>query len=175
MNATFSQFIIHIIRNELFIAEPARIGYPDGTGQFPNEQELLKAHLLVELIERYRYPLEALTVDALVPVGGQEVSYAHVDILVRNRPGNPVMLVMVEPIDTYEQKLEEIMQRLFVIAVLLRMRKKTPPMCLLYYTRWYEGATRKIRHTAVDYTTYQTHKAWNKANRPSLSEIPHNP
>lgn len=170
---TPTEIVIQILKGELVVGESSQVAYGDGFGQVPNEKELLKAHLLVELIERHKYPLEAISVDAYIPVSTSGVRYAQLDMVVRDRPGNPVMLIGVEPSYEYEKKLEESMQRLFAAAVV--MREKAAPKFLLYYTHWYAtGGVRNVRQMVVDYIAYQTYEAWNKAHRPTLPNIPQN-
>lgn len=168
---TPTQLIFQIIRPSLlFVKESSKIAYGDAFVQFPDEKELLKAHLVVELMERYHYPPETIHVGVYLPIKSETMFYAEVDIMVQDSARNPFIVIAVEPPQTYEQNLEYTMRRLFAMAVL--MREKTTPQFLMYYTRWYEGANRKIRQIVVNYRKYQSFQAWDSAGRPAELDIP---
>jgi hypothetical protein len=166
------QIVFQIMKRELLIEESSQAAYGSGFGQFPDEKELLKAHLVVELIERYRYPVEALAVGAYIPVRANGIRYVEADIVVRDKFGDPFIFVEVQEKQHYEEYKETAMRRLFLAAA--GTRGKTRPQFLLYYTRWYQGALRKTRQIVVDCTIYKTYEAWDKALRPSLHDIPLN-
>ncbi len=158
--------------NYMFVKEVSSIAYGDGFVQFPDEKDLLRSHLLVELIENYHYPLESLVVGAYVSVKHNGVAYTEVDIIVHDQARHPFILIAAEPSQHYEQKFEETMRKLFAVAVL--MRQTHPPRYLMYYTRWYEGERRNVRRVVVDYSKHQTFAAWHEASRPTVSDIPSN-
>ena len=172
---TAAQLILQIVqRQTFFIKESSSVAYGDGFTQFPVEKDLVKAHLLVERIERYHYPPEKILVGMYLPVKNNGVDYAEIDIVVQDSSHNPFILCSVELPQTYEQNLAFTMRRLFAMAQL--MREKTPPYFLMYYTRWYEDrdAVRKTRQTIVDLRKYQTFDAWHSAGGPTESDLPQN-
>ncbi|GEM_PF-3103400 len=172
---TATELLLHIIRRQtFFIKESSPVAYGDGFTQFPDEKDLVKAHLLVELIERYHYSPEKILVGMYLPVKNNGVDYAEIDIVAQDSSHNPFILCMVEPPQTYEQNLASVMRRLFAMALLIR--EKTPPRYLMYYTRWYEArdAVRKTRQTIVDLRKYQTFDAWHSAGSPKESDLPQN-
>ena len=172
---TVTQCILQIIHGQtLFIKESSQVAYGDGFTQFPDEKDLVKAHLLVELVERYHYSPEKILVGMYLPVKNNGVDYAEIDIVVQDNSHNPFILCMVESFQTYEQNFVETMRKLFAMAVL--MREKTPPHYLMYYTRWYEDgdAARKTRQTIVDLCKYQTFDAWHFAGSPRENDLPQN-
>ncbi|MEK7510067.1 MAG: hypothetical protein AAB567_00715 [Patescibacteria group bacterium] len=170
---TPTQIIFQITRGKtFFVRECSKVAYGDDFLGFPDEKELLKAHLVVELMERYRYLPEAIHVGVYLPIKNETVLYAEIDIVVQDSWRNPFIVIAVEPPQTYEQNLEYTMRRLFAMAVL--MHEKTTPQFLMYYTRWYEGANRKIRQIVVNYRKYQSFQAWHSAGRPSELDIPVN-
>lgn len=165
------EFIFQILRREnFFVRESSQVAYGDDFVKFPSEKDLLKAHLLVELIERYHYPLERILVDVYLPVKNNGVDYAEIDIVVQDSSYHPFILIAVEPVQSYEQNLAYTMRKLFAMAVL--MREKNSPQFLMYYTRWYEDATRKISQTIVDLRNYSSFDSWHSAGRPVESDIP---
>lgn len=172
---TATQLILRIVqRQTFFVKESSRVAYGDGFTQFPDEKDLVKAHLLVELIERYHYRPEKILVGMYLPVQNNGVDYAEIDIVVQDSSYNPFVLCMVEPPQTYEQNLAYTMRRLFAMALL--MREKTPPRYLMYYTRWYEegDAVRKTRQIIVDLRKYQSFDVWHSAGSPTESDLPQN-
>ena len=51
---TVTQCILQIFqRQTFFMKESSPVAYGDGFTQFPDEKDLVKAHLLIELVERY--------------------------------------------------------------------------------------------------------------------------
>ena len=172
---TATQLILQIVRRKaFFLRESSSVAYGDGFTQFPSEKDLVKAHLLVELIERYCYSPEKILVGMYLPVKNNGVDYAEIDIVVQDSSHSPFILCAVELPETYEQNLANTMQRLFAMAVL--MREKTPPRYLMYYTRWYEGrdASYKTRQIIVDLSKYQTFDAWHSAGSPKENDLPQN-
>ena len=172
---TVTQCILQIIqRQTFFMKESSPVAYGDGFTQFPDEKDLVKAHLLIELVERYHYSSEKILVGMYLPVKNNGVDYAEIDIVVQDSSHNPFILCMVELPQTYEQNFAETMRKLFAMAVL--MRETSSPRYLMYYTRWYEGrdAVRKTRQTIVDLSKYATFEAWGSAGRPQESCLPQN-
>lgn len=181
---TATQHILQIFRKQTFfyVKESSPVAYGDGFTQFPDEKDLVKAHLLVELIERYHYRAEKILVGMYLPVNNNSVDYAEIDIVVQDNSYNPFILCMVELPQTYEQNLAFTMRRLFAMAVL--MRETTPstslrassPRYLMYYTRWYEegSGVRKTSQIIVDLHKYQTFDAWHSAGSPKESNLPQN-
>ena len=172
---TAIQLILQIVqRRNFFVREASQVAYGDGFTQFPDEKDLLRAHLLVELIERYHYPPEKILVGMYLPIKKNGVDYAEIDIVVQDSSHNPFILCMVEPPQTYERKFDETFNKLFAMATI--MREKTSPRFLMYYTRWYEGrdAIRKTRQTIVDLRKYQTFDAWHSAGSPTENDLPQN-
>ena len=172
---TATQLILHIVqRQTFFMKESSPVAYGDGFTQFPDEKDLVKAHLLVELIERYHYRPEKILVGMYLPVKNNGVDYAEIDIVVQDSSYNPFILCMVGPPQTYEQNFAYTMRRLFAMAVL--MREKASPQFLMYYTRWYEGrdATCKTRQLIVDLNKYRTFDAWHSAGSPREDGLPQN-
>ena len=54
-----ASFILNILQGHgAFVKEASLIAYGDDFVSFPDEKDLLRAHLVVELIETYRYPPE---------------------------------------------------------------------------------------------------------------------
>lgn len=168
-----ASFLLYILQGQpSFVGEPASAAYGSDFVPFPDEKDLLRAHLVVELIERYRYSPASLVAGAYVPLKHNGVDYTEVDIIVHDAERRPFILAAVEVPQNYEQHTDEIMQKLFAVAVL--MRQKHGPRYLMYYTRWYEGETRRVRQLVVDCSTYQTFSAWHDASRPALPDVPSN-
>lgn len=165
--------ILHILQGRpASVNEASLVAYGNDFVPFPDEKDLLRAHLVVELIETYRYPPESLAVGVYVPIRHNGTAFTEVDLIVHNAAHQPFILITVEPPQYYEQKLEEAMRKLFAVAVL--MRQKHSPRYLMYYTRWYEGQNRIVRKMIIDYSKYQTFSAWHEASRPTASDIPSN-
>ena len=163
--------ILNILQgNPSFVRESPKVAYGEDFVPFPDEKDLLRAHLMIELIERYHYVPESLVVRAYVQVKHNGVDYAEVDLIVHDKEHQPFILIAVETPQEYEQKFEETMRKLFAVAVL--MRQTHPPRYLMCYTRWYEGERRTIRQVVVDYSKYQTFSAWHESSRPTISDIP---
>lgn len=172
---TAAQLILQIVqRQTFFVKESSQVAYGGDFVQFPDEKDLLRAHLLVELIERYRYPPEKILVGMYLPIKNNGVDYVEVDMVVQDSSHNPFILCAVEPPQTYEQELADTMRKLFAVAVL--MREKNPPQFLMYYTRWYENkdAARKTRQIMVDLRKYSSFDSWHSAGRPTESDLPQN-
>ena len=168
-----ASFILNILQGHgAFVKEASLIAYGDDFVSFPDEKDLLRAHLVVELIEIYRYPPESLVVGAYVPIKYNGIAFTEVDLIVHNAARQPFILIAVEQVRYYEQRLEETVRKLFAVAIL--MRQKYPPRYLAYYTRWYEGERRIVRKVVIDYSKYQTFYAWHEASRPIVSDIPSN-
>jgi hypothetical protein len=170
---TASAFILQILKREyFFVQEASQIAYGDDFVQFPNEKDLLRAHLLVELIEHYYYPPEAIAVGVYAPLFQQTAEYAEIDIIVHDSKHHPFILAAVEVLEIYEQNKDENMRTLFAAA--FAMREKHAPAYLMLYTRWYEGGIRKTRQMVVDYAKFQVFSAWQRSGCPVVPDIPKN-
>jgi len=172
---TATQLILQIVQGQtFFVKESSQVAYGNDFVQFPDEKDLLRAHLLVELIERYRYSPERILVALYLPVKNNGVDYAEIDMVVQDSSHNPFILCAVEPPQTFEEKFDDTMRKLFAMSVF--MREKVSPHFLMYYTRWYEDrdATRKTRQIIVDSLRYQTFSEWNSAGRPTETDLPQN-
>ncbi len=170
---TATQLILRIVRRQtFFVQESSQVAYGGDFVQFPDEKDLLRARLLVELIERYHYPPEKILVGMYLPIKNNGVDYVEIDMVVEDSLHNPFILCAVEPPQTYEEKFDDTMRKLFAMAVL--MREKNPPQFLMYYTRWYEAATRKTRQIIVDLRKHSSFDSWHSAGRPTEKNIPSN-
>lgn len=148
------------------VGEP---GVSYGEGNFPQERELIKAQLVVELMDRYQYPPSAIQVNHLVSFGDW-AGYEEVDVLVVNTKGKPFMLLLVESPHVYEKKLEKAFSKLYALGE--AADKNRTLAYLAYYTRWYEEGTLRRKESVVDFRDCPTRESWEKAGFPRMGFLP---
>jgi hypothetical protein len=140
-----------------------------GENSFPHEKELVKAQLVVELMDRYQYPPQAIHVNYLVPLENH-YGYEEADVFVVNKNKKPFAVFLVESPDMYEENREAALDQLYRVAPVLNKEKTL--VCLCYYTRWYEGGNLERKQVVVEYQKYPTKKLWESAGSPENSPIP---
>ncbi|MBI1984607.1 MAG: hypothetical protein HYS60_00650 [Candidatus Wildermuthbacteria bacterium] len=136
---------------------------------FPKEKELVKAQLVVELMDRYRYGPHDIRVDALVALKGPDLHYMEADVLVE-KAQKPFLAFLVEAPVLYKKNKDENLLKLFAIGA--SFPRKLFPSYLIYYTRWYKGENLHRKFVCIDIKKYPTVFAWQKAGFPNTGYIP---
>jgi len=137
------------------------------------EKERIIAVLCVDLIEKYHYRLPHLHVQELIPiVSGAGWQYPEADILVEGIGGNPRLIIKAIPHDTYHADLVAGIEELFLLARAIPSRK-TMPLYIIPYTRWYDAAHEtKEEFIVINTSIFPTSESWIAAGRPTESGIP---
>lgn len=148
---------------------------PDAkSDNFEDPEEKVRAALYVELVEKYKYPLERIDKpDKYIKIGHpNKRTDVKIDLLVKKN-GNPFMLFELKGSEQdYEREMESsIKTQLFHVAPVLDPKGKYLKY-LIYYTRYTEEEELKEKMITIDYTKYKTWEDWEDAGRPNLMLIP---
>ncbi|TSC56588.1 MAG: hypothetical protein Greene071421_106 [Parcubacteria group bacterium Greene0714_21] len=166
---TVEFLLLRILRRQNFqVHEALGVAYGGVEEEFPKEKDLIKAHLVVALLEQCKYPTNAIQVNKFV---GTAQGLRETDVLAFNRAKEPFLLAAVEVPQLYEERMEAAMRDLYMQAAPQDQSKSV--RWLLYYTRWYatKGVLHK-KHIAVDYQGFPTFDSWHAAGSPARSFIP---
>lgn len=166
MTAEF--LLLRVLRRQDFqVREATGVAYGGEDQEFPKERDLVKAHLVVALLEQYKYPMSAIQVSKFVATAQ---GFRETDVLALNRAKEPFLLAAVEVPHLYEERMEAAMHNLYVQAAVLDQQKSI--RWLLYYTRWYTKGVLHKKHIAVDYLKFPTLDSWRVSDSPVRSFIP---
>ena len=165
-----AEFLLsRVLRRQYFqVKEAFEVAYGGIEEEFPKEKDLIKAHLVVALLEQYKYPINAIQVNKFV---GTAQGLRETDVLALNRAKEPFLLAVVEVPQLYEERVEAAMRDLYAQAAPQDQLKSV--RWLLYYTRWYatKGVLQK-KHITVDYLKFPTFDSWHTAGKPFISFMP---
>lgn len=135
------------------------------------EENLIKAQLYVDLIEKYHYPVSSVELGRYVKIGGTESKrYIEADIMIDDRRGNAEIIFEVSSFSDFEKNKDKIIADLFDLAYASTWVKK--PKYLVYHSRSYKNGVCQEKTSTVDYTQFNTFLSWKKAGRPNHDKIP---
>jgi len=165
---TVDVLLLRVLRREDFqVHEALGVAYGGEDQEFPKERDLVKAHLVVALLEQYKYSMSAVQLNILV---NTVQGLRETDVLALNRAQKPFLLAAVEVPQLYEERMDEAVNSLYIQAVTLDEAKSV--RWLLYYTRWYIRGVLHRKQAAIDYLRFPTFGSWHAAGRPMRSFIP---
>lgn len=162
-----------IFPRTLIIRDESRVVYLSGNDQNKRyvEENLIKAQLFVQLIEKYHYPSHLVEFGRYVKVGLIESRhFIEADVIVNDDRGNVKMIFEVGTFSDFEKNTDIIISDLFSLAASLSWIKK--PQYLIYYSRSAKNMEIKEKVLAVDYLKFNTFLAWKRAGRPKSEKIP---
>lgn len=162
-----------IFPKALIIRDESRVVYLSNNDAESKYQEegLIKAQLYVEIVEKYKYPLNLVEYGRYVKVGGKSSKrYIEADIIINDEKGNVRMIFEVSPFSDYEKNMDAIVADLFILADSLNWVKK--PEYLVYYSRNSRNGEAKEKILVIDYLKFNTFYAWKKSGRPGKEKIP---
>lgn len=157
----------------LIIRDESRVVYLSQKDQEQKvkEENLIKAQLYIELIEKLAYPLELVELGRYVRIGGKESRrYIEADVIINDYNGNVDAIFEVSCFNDYEENMDIVVEDLFELADSLSWVKK--PKYLIYYSRKSRKGDVEEKISAIDCSKFNTFSAWKKAGRPALPEIP---
>ncbi len=157
----------------LIIRDESRVVYLSSNDQKSKdvEENLIKAQLFVQLIEKYHYPLHLVELGRYVKIGSTESRhYIEADILINDEKGNVGIIFEVSPFLDYEENMDYVVADLFALADSVSWVKK--PRYLVYYSRSAKNGVVKEKTLTVACTKFNTFSAWKKAGRPGTKTIP---
>jgi type I restriction enzyme M protein len=160
------------IRGDKIIYKPKS---PDTkSDNFGDPEEKVRAALYVELVEKYKYPVEQIDKpDKYIKIGHPDKKTdVKIDLLVKKN-GNPFMQFELKGSEyDYEKDMESsIKTQLFNVAPVLDPKGKYLKY-LIYYTRFTDDGELKEKIITIDYTKYKTWDDWEDDGRPNLMLIP---
>lgn len=167
------KYASHVFAKTLIIRDESRVVYLSGDKQQSKEQEenLVKAQLYVELVEKYKYPLDLVEFGRYVKVGPKEGKhYIEADVIVNSERGNVKMIFEVSTFSDFEEKTDKVICDLFALADSLSWIKK--PEYVVYFSRTCGKSESQEKIVAINYAKFNTFSAWKKAGRPSENKIP---
>ena len=157
----------------LIIRDESRVVYLSSNDQKSKdvEENLIKAQLFVQLIEKYHYPLHVVELGRYVKIGPKESRhYIEADIIINDEKGNVGMIFEVSPFSDYEENMDHVVADLFALADSVSWVKK--PEHLVYYSRSAKNGIAKEKVLVVECAKFNTFSAWKKAGRPGVKIIP---
>jgi len=157
----------------LIVRDESRVVYLSGDDQNLKYKEidLIKAQLYVDLIEKYKYPIQLIELGRYVKLGGDKSRrYIEADIIINDGNGNVKTIFETGTFDEYEENMDRIVADLFDLALAVAWVKK--PEQLIYFSRKFRNGVVKEKITVVDYLKFNTFAAWKKAGRPKEKTIP---
>lgn len=164
------QFFVFSRRAPHMVLRDARDEMWDETRK---EKERVIAEFCVDLIEKYHYRLSHLHVQELIPIVSQNGwQYPEADVLVDGAGGNSRLIIKAFPHEKYHEGLVAGIEELFMLARAIPSRKTTP-LYIIPYTRWYDtaGKTRE-EFLVINTSIFATSEAWIAAGRPTEESIP---
>lgn len=162
-----------IITKNLIIRDESRVVYLSENDQDDKYQEesLIKSQLYVEIIEKYKYPLNLVEFGRYVKVGPRgSKRYIEADLIINDSQGNAKMIFEVGCFEEYEKNVDRVVADLFEIADTVSWAKK--PKYLVYFSRSHgkNGPQEKIM--VIDNHNFNTFRAWKKDGKPFGKKIP---
>lgn len=157
----------------MIVRDASRIVYLDQDDRDlkHKEEELVKAHMFVKLIEKYKYPFHLIETGRYVKVGPKESKrYIEADIIINDLSGNVRMIFESSLFADFEENTDKVVADLFDLAYAATWIKK--PLYLVYFSISCKGGPCKEKSLTIDYTKFNTFAAWKKAGRPTEKEIP---
>ncbi|HAT73548.1 MAG: N-6 DNA methylase [Candidatus Moranbacteria bacterium GW2011_GWF2_36_839] len=167
------KYASQVFAKTLIIRDESRVVYLSGDKQESKEQEenLIKAQLYVELVEKHKYPLNLIEFGRYVKVGPKEGKhYIEADVIVNSEKGNVKMIFEVGTFSDFEDKTDKVVCDLFELADSLSWIKK--PEYIVYFSRTCRKSEVKEKIITIDYARFNTFSAWKKAGRPAENKIP---
>jgi type I restriction enzyme M protein len=140
------------------------------------DEELVRAHLLVDLTTRLGYAAdpEVLQVECVFrPVGRPIGKGGRIDILVRQPPSNGTQgkcffFIEVKAPDKFDSDIGMIDGQLFRLS----MQEQPRPKYLVYYTCQLTPTGLSNRLILIDTATFQTFERWDEAGQPIVDALP---
>jgi prevent-host-death family protein len=158
----------------LIIRDESRIVYLSDRDQdlkHKQEEELIKAQLYVEIIEKYHYPLGLVEFGRYVKVGPKESKrYIEADLIINDLRGNVRFIFEVSSFAFFEKNLDQMAQDLFEISDSVSWAKK--PEQLFCFSRKIGKNGVQVKIAGIDCRKFNTFHAWKKSGRPVSKEIP---
>jgi len=157
----------------LIVRDESRIVYLSSNDQHNKQKEenVIKAQLYVQLIEKYNYPYRAVELAQYIRVGGEESRrYIEADIMINDDHGNVLSIFEVSPFAEYEENMDRVVNDLFDLAKSVSWIKK--PQHLVYYSRKCVAGKAQEKISVIDYHAFNTFAAWKKSGRKCANCIP---
>lgn len=140
------------------------------------DEELVRAHLLVQLASKYGYEPSPLTFEVervYRPVGRPTGKGGRVDVLIRSEdetdaPADAFMFIECKAPDKFDDDLKFIEGQLF----LLSMQESPRPRYLVYYTTELKAGELKDRLILIDTTAFPDFESWDQAGQPITDALP---
>lgn len=157
----------------LVVRDESRVVYLSGDDKNLKykEESLIKSQLYINLIEKYKYSLQAIEFGRYVKVGGEKSRrYIEADIIINDGHGNVRMIFEVGLFDEYEENMDRVVADLFDLSLAVAWIKK--PEFLIYYSRSFRNGVAREKAMVVDCSKFNTFSAWKKAGRPAGKNIP---
>lgn len=144
----------------------------DAVDKINRKRDLIKSQLFVELIDKFNYPLECVSLGRYIKVGQLESKqYIEADILVNKQKKGYNLLFSVATFENFKKCLELKVKELFEMATSLENSGESIDY-LIYFSRNYEKDLAREKIIRVDFNKFKSFKEWDKAGRPSGRSIP---
>jgi len=132
------------------------------------DEELVRAVVLTQLVNIYKYKLENIELEKTYDIGRPKVNKPQIDIIVKDKQGNTFMFIELKAFDKYENEKEEALEKqLFNLAAQESINNKIN--YLVYLTCDLEKFAPSSM--IIDYSMFQSYEKWNE-QRVFTDEIP---
>jgi|GEM_PF-2738904 len=161
------------ISQPLIIRDESRVVYLSANDQNSKYQEenLIKAQLYVELIEKYGYPVNWVEFGRYVRVGTKSSKhYIEADAIVNDERGNARMIFEAGSFLDFEKNSDQIVSDLFDLAGAVSFLER--PDWLIYFSRSSKSGKEKEKIVVIDGKKFVSFASWKKAGRPAGKTIP---
>lgn len=139
-----------------------------------NRKELIKAKMLVDLVEKHRYPLDRLELNKVMQLGKTTpAKLVEIDILASDRNGRPEVFFAAALPERYEQERDETVRSFFELSKGL-FQAGQKKLFFVYYTlgKNFEDGLTEEKLAVIDCARYRNFYAWKTLGRPLEKEIP---
>lgn len=134
------------------------------------DEEIVRAYLVVKLIQELGYPIEAIELEKEWEIGrkGKKPwARARADILVKKAENN-FLLVEVKAPTKFDSDIDEIKTQLFNVASLAKKNLKY----LIYYSVAVVAKNIQEKLVTINYAKFRDFESWDGGGRPNLLGIP---
>lgn len=162
-----------ITYNPQYISVPDNVPGFNGTTTDLNDEEFVRALLVLRLCDEYQYPIDTSNIifEKMYDAPGRplkDVKGGRVDILLHDRDGFPFLFIECKTPQMYTKDTKYIKGQLFQLS---RLENNTPKY-LVYTTIQDCGIRLTEKSIVISTNEFKTYEEWDEAGQPNGNMIP---
>jgi type I restriction enzyme M protein len=135
-------------------------------------EEMVRAYLLDKLSDELGYDLEKIEIEKEYPAGRPKVQKNRIDVVVKDKDGNPFLFIELKSPEEYEKNKESVIEdQLFSLSGIEQAKHGTKIKYLVLYSIEMVAGKIKDKCLLIDYGKYSSFSEWEKT-RDFIDQLP---